>query len=152
LHYMEPHDPYTPPLAPPAGHGVRPALARGWIRDLATQINWAHAPGLSPEELAHLRARYPGEVGTWDAAFGRLLHGRGRLRDRTVVVVTAAHGEEFQEHGRLTHGSQLYEETVRVPLAVAGPGVPVARRADPVQGIDLFPTIAHVLGLAPPPD
>jgi len=154
LHYMEPHDPYTPPVAPPAAPGVRPVVARGWILDLATQINWSHAPGLSADELAHLRARYRGEVTVWDEAFGRRLDGLASdgLRDRTVVVVTADHGEEFQEHGRLTHGSHLYEETVRVPLAIAGPGVPAGHRDDPVQGIDLYPTVVHVLGLPPPAD
>src|SRR5439155_1311951 len=62
-------------------------------------------------------------------------------------VVTADHGEEFQEHGRLKHGSQLYDESIRVPLVIAGPGIPPGRSAGLAQGIDLFPTIATILGL-----
>jgi arylsulfatase A-like enzyme len=153
LHYMEPHDPYTPPDPPDPPASVRPALAKGWIRDLANKVNWQHAPGLSDGELAHLRECYRREVAAWDDAFGTLLEllaSRG-LADRTIVVVTADHGEEFQEHGRLTHGSHLYDETIRVPLVLAGPGVPVGRRDDQAQGIDLFPTLAHLLALAPPP-
>jgi arylsulfatase A-like enzyme len=68
-----------------------------------------------------------------------------------VIIMTADHGEEFQEHGRLKHGSHLYEETIRVPLVMAGPGVPIGRRDDLVQGIDLFPTVAALLGLEPAP-
>jgi arylsulfatase A-like enzyme len=153
LHYMEPHDPYTPPDPPSAAAGLRPAIGKGWIRDAATQINWAHAAPLSPEEIAHLRGRYHREVAAWDAALGALVDRltSAGLLDHTVVVVTADHGEEFQEHGRLTHGSHLYDETVRVPLVLRGPGIPVGRRDDPVQGIDLFPTLARILGVSPPP-
>jgi arylsulfatase A-like enzyme len=152
LHYMEPHDPYTPhdPPHPPAG--VRPAVARGWIHDIAKQVNWEHAPPLSPDEIAHLRDRYHGEVHDWDRALGVLLAGLDSLgvADRTVVVVTADHGEEFQEHGRLKHGSQLYEELVRVPLVIAGPGIPTGTRDDLVQGIDLFPTVAAIVDVPAP--
>jgi arylsulfatase A-like enzyme len=152
LHYMEPHDPYTPTDPPPAPPGLRPDVARGWIQDVAKRLNWEHGLPLSADEIAYLRARYRAEVAQWDRALGELLRGLESLgaADRTVILVTADHGEEFQEHGRLKHGSHLYEETVRVPLVMAGPGVPVGHRDDLVQGIDLFPTVAAVLGLEVP--
>jgi arylsulfatase A-like enzyme len=152
LHYMEPHDPYTPPDPPAPPPGVRPAVARGWIHDIAKQVNWEHAPPLSPAEVAHLRDRYDGEVRAWDRALGALLAGLESLgvADRTIVIVTADHGEEFQEHGRLKHGSHLYEELVHVPLVLAGPGIPAGTRTDLVQGIDLFPTVAGILGATVP--
>jgi arylsulfatase A-like enzyme len=152
LHYMEPHDPYTPSLPPPTPAGMRPAIAAGWVRDAANRINWRGTDPLAPHELAHLRARYAGEVRTWDRALARLLDGLAAagVADDTIVVVTADHGEEFQEHGRLTHGSHLYEESIRVPLVFAGPGIPVDRRADVAQGIDLFPTLLGLVGAVPP--
>lgn len=152
LHYMEPHDPYTPPRPPPVPAGLRPALARGWIRDVTNRINWEHAPVLPESDLEYLRDCYRGEVAAWDEAFGALLGGlRAQgLDDRTVLVVTADHGEEFQEHGRLTHGSHLYEETVRVPLILQGPGIPIGRRDDQAQGIDLYPTLTRLLGTQAP--
>src|SRR5262249_48167190 len=103
LHYMEPHDPYTPSQPPKAPPGVRPAIARGWVNDLAQKLNWEHGAPLSPDEIAHLRALYRGEVGDWDRAFGDLLAAldAAGVADRTVIIVTADHGEEFQEHGRL---------------------------------------------------
>ena len=155
LHYMEPHDPYVPPPdgrgAPPSG--IRPSVAAGWIRDIANRVNFDGTGHLSDAEVAWVRTLYDGEIRGWDAALGTLLAGLDALgvRDSTVLVITADHGEEFQEHGRLAHGSQLYEETLHVPLVLAGPGISPGRRAELVQGIDLFPTITALLGVAPPP-
>jgi arylsulfatase A-like enzyme len=66
--------------------------------------------------------------------------------DRTLVVVTADHGEEFGEHGGEFHGATLYEEILRVPLLVAMPGI-AARRVDaPVSLLDVAPTIVELAG------
>jgi arylsulfatase A-like enzyme len=150
LHYMEPHDPYTPspefwPSPPP---GIRADLAAGWVLDVSKEMNAGRGALLPPEHLAYLRALYDGEIRTWDAELPSLLAGLERLglRDSTVVIVTADHGEEFQEHGLLLHRSHLYDELLRVPLVVAGPGIPAGRRDEQVQGIDVFPTMAELLG------
>jgi arylsulfatase A-like enzyme len=57
----------------------------------------------------------------------------------------------MQEHGRLGHGSQVFEESLHVPLVLAGPSIDPGRRRDVVQGIDLFPTVLGLLGVAVPP-
>jgi arylsulfatase A-like enzyme len=154
LQYMEPHDPYDPPAAfrPPRPPGLRPAVARGRITKLAKAINFHGAPPLSAREIDYVRQLYDAEIRAWDHALATLLEGLASagVLDSTVVVVTADHGEEFQEHGRLKHGSHLYEESIHVPLVIVGPGVPAGRRTDLAQGIDLFPTIAGLLGLASP--
>src|SRR6185369_1688199 len=105
-------------------------------------------------ELRYLRQLYDAEVGIWDEAFGRLMAGleRAGVRDRTILIVTADHGEAFQEHDRLGHGYHLYDELLRVPLVIAGPRVAPAVRTDQAQGIDIFPTVAGRLGLPTPPD
>ncbi|TMB59285.1 MAG: sulfatase, partial [Deltaproteobacteria bacterium] len=151
LHYMDPHDPYTPPAAlrPPAPPGVRPAVAAGQADVLARRL--AGAP-LSAAEVEHLRRLYDAEIRAWDAELGTLLDtlaDRG-VADSTIVVLTADHGEEFQEHGRLKHRIHLYDELLHVPLVIAGPGVRPGRVAEQAQGIDLFPTLAALLGTAPP--
>jgi arylsulfatase A-like enzyme len=64
--------------------------------------------------------------------------------------VTADHGEEFQEHGNLVHGSHLYDEQLHVPLVIAGSAVAAGRNHVAAQGIDVFPTVVARLGLAPP--
>jgi arylsulfatase A-like enzyme len=155
LHSLDTHDPYAPPdrYAPePPVSGVRRAVARGRIHPLRAQRRGEGTP-LRPAEVAHLGALYAGEIHGWDDALAHLLGGLEALglRDQTNVIVTADHGEELQEHGRLGHGSQLFEESLHVPLVLAGPSVAAGRRADLVQGIDLLPTVLGLLDVAQPP-
>ncbi len=151
LHYMDPHDPYTPPAAlrPPAPPGVRPEVAAGQVDGLARRLNGSP---LAAAEVNHLRRLYDAEIRAWDAELGTLLDALARrgLGGSTIVVLTADHGEEFQEHGRLKHRVHLYDELLHVPLVIAGPGVRAGRVAEQAQGIDLFPTLAGLLGAAPP--
>jgi len=151
---MEPHDPYTPPAAlrPPVPPGTPPDVAAGWVLDVSRRLGKPGVPPLPPEQLAYLRALYQGEIRSWDSQLPALLGGLDRLgvRDSTLVIVTADHGEEFLEHGLLLHRAHLYDELIHVPLVVAGPGITPGRRTDQVQGIDLFPTLASVLGFDVP--
>jgi len=154
LHYMDVHDPYTPPpeLRPPPPPAVRPAIARGDIDAFARKA-W-HEPGqLSAAEVDYIQALYTAAIRSWDAELRRLLEALGGLglRESTIIVVLADHGEEFQEHRRLAHGSQLYDEVLRIPLIVAGPSIGHARVRWQAQEIDLLPTVAAMLGLPPPP-
>ncbi len=71
--------------------------------------------------------------------------------DRTVLVVTADHGEEFREHGKTTH-KQLFDEVMHVPLLIRAPGlVPEGLAVDGlVSLVDLLPTILDLVRVAPP--
>ncbi len=65
--------------------------------------------------------------------------------------MTADHGEEFGEHGGRYHGTTVYDEQVRVPLVVAGPGVRAGQVVPTVvQTIDLLPTALSALGIPRP--
>jgi len=156
LHYMEPHDPYTPPAAlrPPVPAGVRPALARGRVHRVAVAVNGRTAPPLPAVEVAYLRALYDAEVTAWDAALADVLAtlDAAGVADSTVLVVLADHGEAFQEHGLLKHRVHLYDEMLRIPFVLAGPGIAPGREPTQVQGIDVFPTLAALLGVAVPDD
>ncbi len=94
-----------------------------------------------------LRDRYDAEVTFTDRYLGKLLDfidGRPWGK-RTVVIVTADHGEAFGEHGQFGHGFEVWQNLVRVPLFVHLPGV-AARRIDvPRSAIDLAPTILDLL-------
>lgn len=95
--------------------------------------------------------RYLAEVRYIDQQIGRLL---GRLDalglgERTAIVFTGDHGEEFGEHGGETHGD-LYPEDLRVPLLVHLPGSPARRVAGEPRLVDVAPTIADLVGVAPP--
>lgn len=71
------------------------------------------------------------------------------LLDDTILILTSDHGEAFMEHGYRFHGATLYEEILRVPLLVSGPGVVPGRVPVPVGLIDLMPTILELAGLPP---
>jgi arylsulfatase A-like enzyme len=101
--------------------------------------------------------RYDGEIRKVDDQISRLLQAleRDGLTDSTVVVVTSDHGESLTEHGYyLDHGNELYGPSLRVPLVMAGPGIPADGRrfSEVVRLPDLMPTILEVLGQPVPGD
>ncbi|MCA9661398.1 MAG: sulfatase, partial [Myxococcales bacterium] len=93
-------------------------------------------------------AAYDSEIAATDRHIGQILDGL-RLSprwDRTIVVVTADHGEEFKEHGGRAHSRTCYVESVRVPLFVRIPGVPGRRVERTVGLVDVVPTILEFIG------
>ena len=104
---------------------------------------------VSSRERDAMIAQYRAAVRSADLWVGRLLerlHQLG-LDETTVVAFTSDHGEELWDHGLGTHGFQVYEELVRVPLIVAGPGTPRGERvAVPVSNRHLAPTLARLGG------
>lgn len=110
---------------------------------------------LDAADLDYIRGLYDGGVAFTDQQVGALLDELKALGlyDRTLVALIADHGEAFREHGRFIH-SQLYREITHVPFILSGPK-PFAgpRRIDePVQILDLMPTILDVLGIPPVPE
>ncbi len=74
----------------------------------------------------------------------------GLLSD-TIVAIVGDHGEGFGEHDTLHHGRRVYEELVRVPMSIRGPGLPEGVVADgSVSTADLLPTLLELLGLPAP--
>ncbi len=115
-----------------------------------------HAPYDPPEPYKSLYANdpYSGEIAYTDEQVGRLLEflTQHKLRERTLVIVIGDHGEGLNDHGEGTHGIFLYEDTLHVPLIMAGPGVPAGKVISAqVRSIDLLPTIAEFLRLPPNP-
>lgn len=110
---------------------------------------------LTPRDLQHLDALYDAAVMGTDHVVGRLLDGLAELGllERTVVVFLADHGEELYQHnGYLYHACSVYESTLHVPLGFAGlPDLPAGGRvAQPVELIDVAPTLYELLALPPP--
>ena len=91
--------------------------------------------------------RYDDEVAEADAQVGRVVQALGAQRDSTLIVVAADHGESFGEHGESGHSLFVYDTTLRIPLIIAGPGVPQGRTvSDPAAIIDVAPTVMGLLG------
>ena len=74
------------------------------------------------------------------------LEQAGRLDD-TWIIVTSDHGEALLERGELGHGKSVYDELVRIPLVIRGPGVKPGRLDDVVSLVDLAPTLRALCGL-----
>ncbi len=110
---------------------------------VAIHILDPHWPYVMGGEEGPPKARYLAEIGTVDRALGGLFDGLDRLglTARTVVIVTADHGEAFGEHGSKYHGANLYEVVEHVPLLVSVPGLAPRAEKTPVGGVDLGPTI-----------
>ena len=155
LQFTDPHGPYEPPDEVKARFGVEDP--RGYSH---TALETLQRKGrdrtpiekaLWPEWVEHAHRLYDLEVHDVDAALARIEATLERLGldDRTLVVMTSDHGEEFLEHGRMGHGPQLFEETIHVPLFLAGPGVPVGRVESRVTANRfLAPTLLDLLGIA----
>jgi len=95
--------------------------------------------------------RYDSEVARVDQLIGTVLDAlrKSEHADDTVVVVTADHGEEFWEHGGEHHTYKLYEEILHVPLLIRMPGMAARRIGQPVEVLDLAPTLCEAVALLP---
>lgn len=99
-------------------------------------------------ELA--RALYEGDVAQVDSRVGRALDlAAASGRPPPWIALTSDHGEEFWDHDGFEHGHTLYEELLRIPLVLGGPGVAPHRRTEPVSLDDLGPTLLELAGSAP---
>jgi arylsulfatase len=154
LHFREPHSPYTPPEPYRDFFKRHPDEGNDdWGReDHVAQID--RVDGLPRLQLEHIQDLYDGNIRTVDAQLQRVLDAlaeRGLL-ERTVLLLTADHGEAFGEHGRLGHNTTLFDEMTHVPLIVRTPGELRARVQPALVGIiDFAPTLAAIAGIPRPP-
>lgn len=158
--FTAPHDPRTPPdgyreLYPPEAvplpGNFRPVhpFHNGWMTGRDEQLAaWPRDPDVIRAQIAE----YWGLVTHMDTQVGRILDAlrRNGMADDTLIVFASDNGLALGSHGLLGKQS-LYEHSTRVPLVVAGPGVPHGESAALVYLYDLFPTIARRAGLDPLP-
>lgn len=151
VHFMGPHGPYGPREYLLDGDAPSKRLT-----DFPRPMGGAYplndpAGEATPEETDHMKLLYTADIRCVDFHIGRILdwlETNGKLSD-TMVIVTADHGEEFQEHGSWNHGSSAFTEVGRVPFILNHGGtVPAGVRVDRVtRQIDLMPTVLDYLGL-----
>ena len=136
------------------------AVARGWLGGqqsdrflLFFHIYEPHSPYTPPARFGQY-APYDGEIAYADEIIGGLIAAlkERTLYDRALVILLSDHGEGLGDHGEQEHGLFLYSETVRVPLVIKLPYQRGAGRrvAQPVQHIDLVPTILDLVGATCP--
>jgi arylsulfatase A-like enzyme len=150
LHYWDVHYDYAPPapydeIFDPDYSGD--VTADNFIRNEAIRSD------MEPGDLEHVVALYDGEIAYTDHYLGRLFDELKKLDlwDKTMIVVTSDHGDEFFEHGNKGHRNTLYAELLNVPLIVKLPGARWSGRRDErlVGIVDIAPTVLDVAGLPP---
>jgi arylsulfatase A-like enzyme len=134
-------------------------LATAWLRQSAGEARpryfWLHlfephdwkrqSPGEDPA------ASYRRAVEGADALLRPVIEAIEASGRPTIIVLASDHGEGLGDHRALHHASNLYNSQIRVPLVIAGPGLPAGRRlADPTALLDLAPTLLDLAGFEPP--
>lgn len=155
LHYWDPHTPYLPP-APfdrlfyggderdPRNRSMEPVLNfppfqwyfRQWMGEV--------------RDIEFPKAQYDAEIAYMDACLHHVFQRLEELRltESTLVVITADHGEELDEHGMWFDHHGLYDTNVHVPLLLRMPGtVPGGLRVPgQVRLVDVVPSVLEFLG------
>jgi arylsulfatase A-like enzyme len=136
IHYMDPHDPY---------------FRLPYNGDAVARVD---TPNPDPSRAEELRRLYSSNIEYMDEFMAKMI---GQLKalhvyDETVIVFTADHGEEFQEHGGWWHGTTLYDEELHVPLIVKlSKNARAGTRSNALAGsIDVMPTLLAAAGLTCP--
>ena len=145
LHVMEPHMPYREPES----------LRRLWAGEKPAELD----DDFNVQDLRRVekQGRIDAAIRTWvsdrydqnvRAADETVALALDAMGPDALVVLTADHGEELWEHGDVEHGHALWEELVRVPLVVAGPGIAAGVVNEPVSLVDVAPTLYGLLGVS----
>ena len=109
---------------------------------------------LSESEMKHVRALYDSNVSYQDKVLGDLIKKfqDAGIWDQTMLIITADHGDEQWEDGRVGHGSSSRDMLVHVPLLIHYPPLfPAGRHPEGTELIDVGPSLADALGVQTDP-
>jgi len=166
-HATDPHAPYRPP-PPFEGRFDNPAETAQFDKtysSFTTKHEYGggavisraicEKAGVDPDRFIHQAVdRYDGEILHNDHSFELLVDKLRQLGvlDNTLIIVLSDHGEEFWDHGWTAHGQSVYQELSHCLLLMWSPRLfPKARRvSEPVQLIDVMPTVLDIAGLKTP--
>ncbi len=145
VHYMDVHHPYLP-TSKHLGQFRDQPISRKKMANLYRKM--LEKPSqLSTSEVATLIDLYDADIRYVDDMIRLLLDSLGSDLGNTIVIVTADHGDEFGEHDKFGHQS-LYDEVIRVPLIIAGPGIKGSTLVNhQVSLLSLAPTVADLVGI-----
>lgn len=144
LFYMDVHEPYFPIETISLLKRAKISCLnrkRRYFEDLLTDVDVQALHNLYSEKIEYL-----------DTAIGELLNELKSLGvyEDTTIIITADHGEEFREHGRLGHPAHLYDENIHIPLIIQKPTMKERRISELVSLLDLGPTLATLAQLDHP--
>jgi arylsulfatase A-like enzyme len=124
LHYIDPHAPYRAPI--------------GFMETRA-----------QPSDPVKSSGRYLEEVDFIDRCIEQVVERMDQSGRPYIICITSDHGEHLGEHDLFGHTNSGYEELIRVPFVVAGPGIPQRELHSP-HVADVAPTLIAAAGLAVP--
>jgi arylsulfatase A-like enzyme len=151
-HYMGGHAPYNPPspynkIFDPE-FPDSPVISHPEINGVIYPFRQANA--MAPANMRNMIAQYDGEIFYHDLSIGYLVAflKNADLENKTIVVITADHGEEFYEHKNWGHGFSVFDESIHVPLIFRGPGIISGKRITSLAAhIDILPTLVAQCGI-----
>jgi arylsulfatase A-like enzyme len=112
--------------------------------------------GLSEKEQNHVRALYDSNISYQDDLLGQMIEKLKEwgIYDKTMIIITADHGDElWEENDRVGHAGSQRETVVHVPMFIHYPPMfPAARINAGTEGVDITPTLADVLGVSHDPE
>ncbi|MBI2101474.1 sulfatase-like hydrolase/transferase [Candidatus Woesearchaeota archaeon] len=163
VHYIEPHHPYNRGLQYRSMFSnERITLYDVWKTNKDIQLATVYRPKPSyaierylpiPNSTIEMaKALYDAEIYSVDSSIGKLIGKLDQLglKDKTMIIITADHGEEFYDHGGFMHHT-LYYENVHVPLLIYYPAkLPPKRIKETVSTIDIFSTVLDVANTESP--
>ncbi len=140
------HPPYRPPMEP------RTFLSQVPPGEIIEHPFREYKTPLSTEDDQRIEAAYDDEIAYMDSQIKRLmahLQEQGRWQ-KTVVTLTADHGEMMGEHDCYLHAYHMWEQNTRVPFMIAAPNLPLENAMDdrPYTHIDIAPTLLDMVGIA----
>jgi arylsulfatase A-like enzyme len=150
LHYLDPHGPYNPsPRFYKKFSNTpfeKPLSLYKYIRFHTPELE---SEGFGPGEprFEDLVLRYDAEIAMVDDAVKELFKTlkENNVDQRTLLIITADHGEEFLEHHFIEHAWTLYNESLHIPLIFWAPGqLKPGRIPSRVSTVDLLPTLLEL--------
>lgn len=149
VHLFDPHGPFEP--LPPFDEQFQDSdELQAWMTERELESEGGRLRGKPVYTVASING-YDGEIAFMDQQLGVLFQDlrTSGLWDDLVMVVMGDHGEGLNQHGLPGHG-RVFDEQLHAPLLLRAPGLAPGRFEDPVSGVDVLPTLMHLLQLPDP--
>jgi arylsulfatase A-like enzyme len=149
LHYMDVHEPYMPEKKGLKTVDPKLDISRNGMFDLFKDVLLKRDVSCK-ERVEHLNTLYSAKVLEMDCyvrEFFDMLQRLGVLQN-SVVIITSDHGDEFNEHGGLSHDGKMYSELIDVPLLITNYDRAKCEVCNAlVSNVDIPPTVIHLFGI-----
>jgi len=146
IHYMDVHMPYVPHNRFLKEIGVKnySNIRKVWMGKKIDDIKMRDK--IKDKEIKDYINLYDGCIRYIDMVIKKLITKLEKDFENTIFIITADHGEEFREHGQLSHLEKLYNELLHIPLIFYGKDIDKKTVEKPVSLISMAPTLLDLLG------